>query len=68
MFERIFKYLFILPCLFCVCEHTRPDVTILVNTRGKKILEHNSRTRFFTGFENPALRPCYVAAEKGREI
>ena len=40
------------------------SISRFCDTRGKKILEQLSRTRFFTELENPALFPCYVAAEK----
>ena len=35
-----------------------------VRARGKTILEELSSIQLFTGFENPALFSCYVAAEK----
>ena len=36
----------------------------MLQTRVKRISEQLSRTRFFTGFENSALFPCHIVAEK----
>ena len=42
----------------------RNQIKVFLQIRGNQILEKLSKTRFFTRFENLALFPYYVAAEK----